>query len=68
MIDFDKILDDLTKRGDRKHEIDLARANAEIKAIHREYEGYIDGVYDAVKAMKVQYEREVANGERKAVD
>lgn len=64
MIDFDKILNDFTERAHKKREIALAKAYAEIKAIDREYEGYIDGVYAAVKAIKVHYEREVGIRER----
>ena len=62
MIDFDKVIDDLDRRRARKKDIDLARAHSEISAINREYEAYVDGLYDAVKAIKVQYAKE--KGER----
>lgn len=62
MIDFDIILDSLDKGRQRKREIALAKAQAEISTINREYEAYMGGVYDAVKVMKMQCEREQKDG------
>ena len=62
MIDFDKIIDDLDRGRYRKREVALAKAQAEIGTINREYEAYVDGIYDAVKMIKQQYGEEQKNG------
>lgn len=49
---LDAILADLERKRQRKKEIQLAKAQAEISAIHRESEAYYDGLYDAIKAVK----------------
>lgn len=61
MIDFDKILDDLEKGRNRKRDMALVKAHAEIDSINREYEAYLDGIYDAVKVIKSRYEKEQKN-------
>lgn len=58
MIDFDKILDDLTAKHSQKRDIALAKAKAETNAVMREHEAYLDGIYDAVKDIKKLYEKE----------
>lgn len=61
MIDFDKIIDDLDRGRYRKREVALTKAQAEIDTINREYEAYVDGIYDAVKMIKQQYVEERKN-------
>lgn len=58
--DFDDILDELYIKIGRKRDIDLIKANEEIKAINRAYDAYLDGIYDAVKLVKMRMEK---NGE-----
>ena len=50
--ELDAIMLRLTNARDRKKDIALAKANAEIDAIRREAEAYWDGVYDAIKEIK----------------
>lgn len=50
--ELDAIMMRLTNARDRKKDIALAKANAEIDAIRREAEAYWDGVYDAIKEVK----------------
>ena len=50
--ELDLIMIRLQNARDRKKEIALTRANAEIDAIRREAEAYWDGVYDAIKEVK----------------
>ena len=64
MIDFDKILDDLDRGRYRKREVALAKAQAEINTINREYEAYVAGLYDAVRAIKSQYTKEQEDAKR----
>lgn len=62
MIDFDKILDDLENARSRKRHIELTKAQALVDSINKEYEAYLDGIYDAVKVIKNYYEKEQKNG------
>lgn len=62
MLDFDKILDDLEKGRRRERDIAITKAHAEIDAINREHEAYLDGIYDAVKVIKNRYEKEQKDG------
>lgn len=50
--ELDLIMTRLQNARERKKEIALTRANAEIDAIRREAEAYWDGVYDAIKEVK----------------
>lgn len=50
--ELDAILADLEKKRQHKKDIQIAKAQAEISAIHRESEAYFDGLYDAIKAVK----------------
>lgn len=50
--ELDAIMMRLTNARDRKKDIALTKANAEIDAIRREAEAYWDGVYDAIKEVK----------------
>lgn len=50
--ELDAILAYLEKKRQHKKDIQLAKAQAEINAIHRESEGYFDGIYDAIKEVK----------------
>ena len=49
---YDEIISRLSASADRKRDIKQAKAKAEIESIDREYTAYIDGVYDAVKAIR----------------
>ena len=51
--ELDAILDNLNRARARKREIETVKAQAELKAIDREYLAYYDGAYDAIKAVKV---------------
>lgn len=62
MIDFDEILNGLEKGRSRKRDMALVKAHAEIDSINKEHEAYIDGIYDAVKAIKSRYEKEQKDG------
>ena len=55
-------LNELTKGHSIKRDIALAKAHAEVDAINREHEAYIDGIYDAVKVIKNRYEKEQKDG------
>lgn len=50
--ELDAILDELDSKRQRKRELQIAKAQAELKAIDREYEAYVDGLYDAIRAVK----------------
>lgn len=50
--ELDAILADLEKKRQHKKDVQLAKAQAEINAIHRETDAYFDGLYDAIKAVK----------------
>lgn len=50
--ELDAILADLEKNRQHKKDIQLAKAQAEINAIHREADAYFDGLYDAIRAVK----------------
>ena len=57
--ELDLILIKLQNARERKRDIALAKANAEIETIRRETDAYWDGIYDAIKEVKM------AIGERK---
>lgn len=50
--ELDLIMIRLQNARERKRDIALAKANAEIDTIRREHEAYWDGVYDAIKEVK----------------
>ena len=50
--ELDLLLLRLTNARLQKKDIALAKAQAEIDTIRREYEAYWDGVYDAIKEVK----------------
>ena len=50
--DLDKISESLTIAHNRKTQIALTKANAEIAAIQREDVAYYDGAWDAIKRIK----------------
>lgn len=62
MINFDKIIDELEKGHSMARDIALAKAHAEVDAINREHEAYLDGIYDAVEVIKNRYEKEQKDG------
>lgn len=49
--DVEKILDDLERAKNKKYDVRMAVAQAEVKAISREHEAYLDGIYDFAKAI-----------------
>lgn len=51
--ELDDILNNLDLLRMRKREIETVKAQAELKAIEREYLAYYDGAYDAIKAVKM---------------
>lgn len=51
--ELDAILDSLDIARARKREIETVKAQAELKAVEREYLAYYDGAYDTIKAVKV---------------
>ncbi len=55
---YDEIRNRLMSVADRKRTMKQLEAQAEIKAIDREYTAYIDGVFDAVKAIEQMAEKE----------
>ena len=56
---LDLLMIRLQNAHERKKDIALAKANAEIETIRREHEAYWDGVYDAIKEVKAMCAREV---------
>ena len=56
--ELDAILDNLDRGKRRSHDIKIAQAQAELKAIEREYLAYYDGAYDAIKAVRVALQKE----------
>ena len=50
--ELDAIIKDLDNKGQRKRELQKAKAQAELEAIDREYKAYFDGLYDAIRAVK----------------
>lgn len=60
--DFGRIVSQLEITINRRKEIRLVKANAEIGAINREADAYYDGVYDAIKAVKAALEEEKQHG------
>lgn len=50
--DLDAILDKLSSRRDLKKQVALAKAQAEIQTIQREADAYLDGLHDAIRAVK----------------
>lgn len=50
--ELDLLLLRLQNARERKRDIALAKANAEIETIRREFEAYWDGIYDAIKEVK----------------
>lgn len=51
----------LTMRKDRIRGIKVAKAQAEVDAINREYSAYCDGVDDAIRAVRGAMEQEADN-------
>lgn len=51
--DFDAILENLDCKAKQKRDIALATAKAELETIQQKYVAYYDGVYDALKAVKI---------------
>lgn len=51
--ELDAILDNIDRARVRKREIETVKAQAELKAIERDYLAYYDGAYDAIKAVKM---------------
>lgn len=47
---------------DRIRDIKIAKAQAEVDAINREYSAYCDGVDDAIRAVRVAMAKEADNG------
>ena len=56
--ELDLLMIRLLNSHERKKDIALAKANAEIETIRREHEAYWDGVYDAIKEVKAMRGRE----------
>ena len=59
---FDEIGEYLMSIARRNREIKQVEAQAELKAIQREYEAYTDGVLDAVRAIKAAAKEADGNG------
>ena len=50
--ELDTIWDRLLSRRNQKKDVALAKAQAEIQTIQREFDAYHDGVYDALKEIR----------------
>lgn len=59
---YDEIGERLMSIASRKREMKQLEAQAELKAIQREYEAYTDGVLDAVRAIKAAAKDGDGNG------
>lgn len=55
---YDEIANRLMTIAGRKRDIKLIEAKAEINAIDREYGAYLDGLSDAVKAIREAEKKE----------
>ena len=60
--DVEKALADLERARGRKRDMQMTKAQAEIDAINREYEAYLDGIYDLAKALNKVCIREERDG------
>lgn len=49
---YEEIANRLSAAADRKRNMEQIKAKSEFDAINREYTAYVDGVYDAVKAIR----------------
>ena len=56
--DLDEIFDKLINAHDRRKQVALIKANAEIETIQREDTAYFDGAYDAIKEVKRLLEKD----------
>ena len=61
--EVEKILDDLERAKTRKFDIQMAKAQAELKTVGREREAYLDGIYDFAKAINRLLKEEATNAE-----
>lgn len=53
---YEKIANRLSAAADRKRNMEQIKAKAEFDAINREYNAYVDGVGDTVKAIRAAEE------------
>lgn len=49
--DVEKALANLERARGRKRDVQIAKAQAELEAVNREYEAYLDGIYDMAKEL-----------------
>ena len=59
---YEKIVNELHASADRKRIMKQIEVNAEMDAVNREFVAYVDGVNDAVNAIRAEEESQKCRG------